>query len=307
MKLLHLYKLLLMSLLSTAAFSQEAAPILLYPNGVPNSKPAPADYAEKTVKEDVVKVSMVTEPTITPFFPEKGKANGTAVVICPGGGYGFLATQHEGYDVAKKFNELGITAFVLKYRLPSDKIMVDRKIGPLQDAQRSIQIIRQRAVEWNIDTAKIGIMGFSAGGHLASTAGTHFNKAVIENKDSISLRPNFMLLIYPVITFGELTHKGSKNNLVGKDAPQETVDFYSNEKQVTANTPPTFLVQSQGDKTVPVQNSLLFYEALLNAGVKAELHIYQAGGHGYGLNNNSTQDYWFDRCTNWLKVNKFLK
>lgn len=305
MKSIFLYVLIVVSIVQTAAFGQDLTPILLYPDGVPNSIKAPADYVEKTLDDGVVKVSMVKEPTITAFFPQKKKANTTAVLICPGGAYIFLAMQHEGIDVAKKFNELGIAAFVLKYRLPCDKIMTDKSIGPLQDAQRAMQIIRSRAAEWNINPSKIGIMGFSAGGHLASTEGTHLDKAVIDNKDGISLRPDFMLLIYPVISFGEFTHQGSKNNLIGKDASQALIDLYSNEKQVTANTPPTFIVQAEGDKTVPVQNSLLFYEALVKAGVKAEMHIYQAGGHGFGLNNTSTPDYWFDRCRNWLQINGF--
>lgn len=292
-------------MMTTAGFTQDVNIIPLYSGVVPNAKPAPADYVEKTVRDQVLKVSMVTEPTLTAYLPPKEKANGTAVIICPGGAYYFLAMEHEGYDVAKKFNETGIAAFVLKYRLPSDKIMIDKSIGPLQDAQRAIQIVRSRATEWNINLAKIGIMGFSAGGHLASTAGTHFSKVVIDNKDSTNLRPDFMLLLYPVISFGEFTHKGSRTNLVGKDATQAQLDYYSNEKQVTANTPPTFIVQTEGDKTVPVQNSLLFYEALVAAGVKAELHIYQAGGHGFGLNNTATPDEWFERCKNWLQVNGF--
>ncbi len=289
-------------LIAATSLAQETQPIPLF-SKVPNAKVAPADYAEKDEKD---RVSMVTDPTLTPFFPEKGKANGTAILICPGGAYAFLALEHEGADVAKKFNEIGVTAFVLKYRLPSDKIMVDKSIGPLQDAQRAIQIIRQRAVEWNINSAKVGIIGFSAGGHLASTAGTHYAKTVIENKENISLRPDFMMLLYPVITFGEQAHKGSRNNLVGQDASQAQLDLYSNEKQVDAKTPPTFIVQTGDDKIVPVQNSLLFYQALLKAGVKAEMHLYQAGGHGFGLNNKSTQDYWFDRGKNWLLLNGFL-
>jgi acetyl esterase/lipase len=296
---LSLCLIMLFSISVTAA--QEKA-ILLYPKGVVNSKKAPATYVEKTENE---RVSMVTDPTITPFLPARGKANGTAVIICPGGGYSRLAISHEGYQVAQKFADMGVTAFVLKYRLPSDQVMQDRSIGPLQDAQRAIQIVRQRAKEWSIDTAKVGIMGFSAGGHLAATAATHFNQIVIDNKDNVSVRPSFALLIYPVITFTELTHKGSKENLIGKDAPQDKVDLYSNEKQVTATTPPTFFVHAGDDRTVPVMNSIMMYEALLKNKVKTEMHIYQAGGHGFGLNNKTTKDYWFDRCTNWMAMNGF--
>jgi acetyl esterase/lipase len=282
-------------------FAQEKA-IPLYPKGVPNSKKAPAGYVEKTENDRTEKV---TDPTITPYFSEKGKANGTAVIICPGGGYARLAMAHEGWDVAKKFNEIGVTAFVLKYRLPSDLIMLDKTIGPLQDGQRALQIVRERAAEWGINPVKVGIIGFSAGGHLAATAGTHFTKAVIENPNNISLRPDFMLLLYPVITLGDLAHSGSRTNLLGSAPSPEMVDLYSNEKQVTADTPPTFIVQAEDDKGVPVENSLMFYKALLNKKVKAEMHLYQAGGHGFGLNNKTTPDQWFDRCVNFLKQNGF--
>jgi acetyl esterase/lipase len=292
-----------MLFLLPTAFSQDPATLVLYTSGVPNSKEAPAGYAEKPVPD---RISMVTDPTLTIFLPAKENANGTAVLICPGGAYAFLAIDHEGYAVAKKFNEIGIAAFVLKYRLPNDQIMPDKSIGPLQDAQRALQIIRKRAGEWNINPSKVGIMGFSAGGHLASTAGTHFNNAVIDNPDNISLRPDFMMLIYPVITMGELTHKGSKLNLLGAEPNQQQIELYSNEKHVTADTPPTFIMQAEDDKTVPVQNGLMFYEALLKAGAKAEMHLYQSGGHGFGLNNKSTNDYWFDRLKNWLQVNALL-
>jgi len=291
------------TLFSFHLFAQDAPAIPLYPNGVLNSKPAPATYVEKIVNGSG---SMVTDPTITPYFPEKGKANGTAIVVCPGGGYVHLSMIKEGADVAKKFAEIGVTAFVLKYRLPSDQIMTDKTIGPLQDAQRAIQIVRERAAEWGINPAKVGIIGFSAGGHLASTAGTHFDKVVIDNPKNTSVRPDFMILMYPVITFGDFAHKGSRDNLVGKDAPQAMIDLYSNEKQVTANTPITMLVQAGDDKTVPVQNSLMFYEALLKNNVKAEMLIYPAGGHGFGLNNKTTKDQWFNSATNWLDSNGLL-
>ncbi len=288
-------------LFSMSVFAQEK-PINLYPGGVPNSKPTPAEYVENDGNGHAAKVSI---PTITPFFPEKGKATGTAVIVCPGGGYSNLSIDKEGTAVAQEFAKIGVTAFVLKYRLPSDLIMVDKTIGPLQDAQRAIQIIRERAAEWGINPAKVGIIGFSAGGHLASTTGTHFDKVAIDNPKNISVRPDFMLLLYPVITFGELAHRGSQVNLVGKDAAPAMIDLYSNEKQVTPNTPVTFIVQAEDDHTVPVENSLMFYEALLKNKVKAEMHLYQAGGHGFGLNNKTTTDVWFDRCANFLKQNGF--
>ncbi|MFI5159996.1 MAG: alpha/beta hydrolase [Sphingobacteriales bacterium] len=288
-------------LFSTLAFSQEK-PILLYPHGVPNSKKAPATYVEK---RDGDIVSLVTQPTITPYFPAKGKATGTAIIVCPGGSYFNLAMNHEGDAIAKEFNKIGIIAFVLKYRLPHDDIMVDKTIGPLQDAERAIQIIRQRSTEWGINPSKVGIIGFSAGGHLASTLDTHFDKVVIDNKDNISLRPDFAILLYPVISFGPYAHVFSRENLIGKNPSAATLELYSNEKQVTANTPPTFLVHAEDDDVVPVQNSLLFYDALVKNKVKAEIHIFQEGGHGFGLNNPKSVEHWFNWAADWLSANGF--
>jgi acetyl esterase/lipase len=291
--------------IAPAAFAQQLKPMLLYPNGVPNSKPAPADYVEKTAAYAFI--FNVTVPTIIPYFPDKDKANGAAVIICPGGGYGGLSMVNEGSEIAKAFNNIGVAAFILKYRLPSDSIMVDKTIGPLQDAQTALLTIRKNAAKWGIDPNRVGVIGFSAGGHLASTLGTHFNKAVIDNPANISLRPDFMILLYPVVSFGQYAHVGSRENLIGKNPPQELIDLYSNEKQVTANTPPTFLVQAEDDNVVPVQNSLLFYDAMVQNKVKGEIHIYQAGGHGFGLHNKTTKDYWFDSLTNWMDENGWLK
>ncbi len=242
----------------------------------------------------------------TPFYPEKGTANGTAMSYFPGGGYGGLSMDKEGYRVAKAFNKFGVTAFVVKYRLPSDDIMIDKTIGPLQDAQQAVLMVRKHAAEWGIKPDKIGIIGFSAGGHLASTEGTHFDKLVIDDKDNISVRPDIMVLLYPVITFGPLAHVGSRENLIGKTPSNDLLTLYSNEKQITANTPPTMLVHATDDDVVPVQNTLMFYEALLNSKVKAEMHIFEAGGHGFGLNNPKSKDKWIDWCKNWLDENGFL-
>jgi acetyl esterase/lipase len=290
-------------LLTTATFTyaQQSTPIALYPNGVPNGKPAPGVYREKA-PDSGGGISLVTDPQLIPFFPAKDKANGTAVVICPGGGYQHLSMDKEGYKIAEKLNELGITAFVLKYRLPSDYIMVDKTIGPLQDAQRAIQMVRQNAVKWGIDVAKVGIMGFSAGGHLASTEATHYSKAVITNPDNVNLRPDFAILMYPVITMTEVTHQGSKDNLLGKSPSKELIDLYSNEKQVTRDTPPTFIVHCQDDDVVPIQNSLMMYQALTANHVNAEIHVYQSGGHGFGLHNPRSHEDWFVDLTGWLQA-----
>ncbi|HEY4194339.1 MAG TPA: alpha/beta hydrolase [Mucilaginibacter sp.] len=298
----RLAALIMLAMVSQPLFAQQQKPILLYPNGVPNSKKAPTTYVEK---REGYSVSLVTDPTITPYFPEKGKANGTAVIVFPGGGYINLTVTYEGEDIAKAFNKIGVTAFVVKYRLPSDEIMVDKTIGPLQDAQRAIQIVRERAAEWGVKPDKIGIIGFSAGGHLASTLATHFKKAVIANPSNTSLRPDFAMLIYPVITFGKWAHTGSRDNLIGKNPSQELIDLYSNEKQITPDTPPCFLVHAEDDNTVPVENTLMFYDALVKNKVKAEMHIFEEGGHGFGMNNSKNKDKWFDWVENWLNENGF--
>jgi acetyl esterase/lipase len=290
-------------IISAMLFSRgQEKPIPLYPNGVPNSKPTPASYIQKLDKDWM---SLVSIPSITPYFPAKGTANGTAIVIFPGGGYSGLSMENEGSSIAQAFNKFGVTAFVVAYRLPSDDIMVDKTIGPLQDAQQAVLTVRKNAAKWGIKPDKIGIIGFSAGGHLASTEGTHFDKVLVEDKEGISVRPDFMVLLYPVISFGPMAHVGSRESLIGKTPPQVLVDLYSNEKQVTPNTPPTFLVHAEDDNVVPVENTLLFYDALLKAKVKAEMHIFEAGGHGFGLNNPQTNDKWIDWCKNWMLENGF--
>lgn len=276
--------------------------IALYPSTVPNAK----DVVNEEVRTTSNVVSKVSQPTLTVFLPPKGKATGAAVIICPGGGYGVLVITREGYDVAEAFTKQGIAAFVLKYRLPSDKTMIDPSIGPLQDAQQAIKTIRQRAVEWNIDPKKIGIMGFSAGGHLAATAGTHFEKPVLPTTDSISVRPDFMILVYPVISFMEgIGHRGSGMNLLGKNASSEQIKLFSNELQVTSSTPPAFITHASDDTVVPVSNSLLFYEALQKNSIASELHIYSKGEHGYL--KVPAFDEWFGRCLHWMTTAGFVK
>lgn len=287
-------------LLSLSCLAQ--AEIKLYPGNVPNAKDTPNEEV-KTISQVVSKVS---QPTLSVFLPPKEKATGAAVIICPGGGYGVLVIKREGYDVAEAFTKQGIAAFVLKYRLPSEKTMVDPSIGPLQDAQQAIKIVRQRAKEWNIDPQKIGIMGFSAGGHLASTAGTHFAQSVLPAMDGISFRPDFMILVYPVISFMEgISHKGSGANLLGKNASSEQIKLYSNELQVTASTPPAFITHAGDDTVVPVSNSLIFYEALKKNNIPSELHIYSKGEHGY-LKVPAFEE-WFGRCLHWMGTAGFVK
>jgi acetyl esterase/lipase len=281
--------------------------IKLYPDGIPNSKVA-ADYKEITeaVPGGGSRIKNVSNPEMLVFYPKKKKSNGAAVIICPGGGYKYLSMTNEGYSIAEKLNKEGITAFILKYRLPDDEIMVDKTIGPLQDAQQAIKLIRENASSHHIDANKVGIMGFSAGGHFASTAGTHFNQVVIENPNNTNLRPDFMVLVYPVISFGEFQNKGTRVNLIGKNPTDELVKSFSNELQITKDTPITFLVHAADDKVVPYQNSMLFYSKLIQEGVKGEMHIYPAGGHGFGLNNKTTKASWFDSMITWLESNKII-
>lgn len=281
--------------------------IPLYGDAIPNSKPSTNEEKSETIN-GILRISKVSVPTLSIFLPAKEKATGTAVIICPGGGYSILAAGHEGIDVAKKMNEMGIAAFVLKYRIPNKETMLDPSIGPLQDAQQAIKIVRESAAKWGININQIGIMGFSAGGHLAATAGTHFDKAVIANPHNTSLRPDFMLLIYPVISFREdKTHAGSRDQLIGKNPSAEKITLFSNELQVTAKTPPTFLIHASDDDAVKPDNSISFYMALIKNHVPAEIHIYQNSGHGFGMNLKNTNEHWMDRCKNWLESNGLLK
>ncbi len=239
------------------------------------------------------------------FYPAPAaKASGAAVIICPGGGYAGLAIRHEGLQVAQWFNSLGITAFVLTYRQPDDAIMENKSIGPMQDGQRAIRIVRRHAKEWGINPDKIGIMGFSAGGHVASTISTHYNEKVYESDDLTSARPDFSLLIYPVISMDStITHWGSRVNLLGNNPTLEQVKHFSNELQVNAQTPPAFLVQSFDDNAVPVQNSIVYALALKKYNIPCELHLYQSGGHGYGMGNPAnTEGMWTESCRKWLEI-----
>ncbi len=274
---------------------------------VPNSKPD-SNYKEKadTGKDGVIRISKVSIPEIAIFKAPNPRKKSAAVVICPGGGYSILAYNLEGTEVAKILNSWGITAIVLKYRLPDDAIMKNKSIGPLQDAQRALQYVRAHADELNINPEKVGIMGFSAGGHLASTASTHFEKSYIENPKNISLRPDFSILGYPVISMTDsLAHMGSRENLLGKNPSKELIKEFSNELQVTKNTPPTFLVLADDDNGVNPENSIKYYEALLKSHVPVEMHIFQNGGHGFGTHLLDGKDNWMDLLKVWMEHNGF--
>ena len=282
----------------------------LWPDGIPGSKNDPS-YVENIITTDgrVTRANNVVTPDLTVCLPDPATANGAAVLICPGGGYGTLAFDHEGNAIARWLNDNGIAGIILKYRLPSARIMVDKSTGPLQDAQEAMRVIRRNAASWKIDPGKVGVIGFSAGGHLASTISTHYADKVYEVKDNISARPDFSLLIYPVITMDTVfTHRGTRNNLIGPDPTEKNVFRFSNEKQVNAETPPAFLVHSSDDNAVPVLNSISYYEALVRNKVVAELHIFQKGGHGYGLApKGGTESSWPDLCLKWLKQTGMIK
>jgi len=281
--------------------------INLWPKQIPNSI-SNTEYQEidEINNGQLTRVSKVSVPTLTVFLPEENNSNGTAIVICPGGGYLHLAMDKEGFKVANWLNSLGITAFVLKYRLPSDDIMINKTIGPLQDVQEAIRTVRRNAKKWNVDPEKVGVMGFSAGGHLASTLSTHYSDEVYEH-DNTSAKPDFSILMYPVISMDDkITHKGSKNNLLGKTPSEDLVTYYSNEKQIDSLTPPTFLVHSSDDKVVPIENALNYYLQLKNNGVTVEAHFYEKGGHGFGLGVKETSPNWLQPCEHWMRSHHFM-
>ncbi len=273
----------------------------LYPGAIPNSRKVPDTEVVQTRDNGSHFIRDTAIPTLTSYLPKQ--QNGKAVIICPGGGYSGTAIDKEGFLVAKSLNEDSITAFVLKYRIPNDITNVEKSLAPLQDAQQAIRHVRKNAAKYGIDPGKIGIMGFSAGGHLAAYTSNRFQRLADANElDTTSVRPDFSILIYPVISFADdLTHWGSRNNLIGKNPTEAEVLLFSADQQVTAETPPAFLVHAADDKVVPVGNSLAYYQALIKNGISVEMHLYPNGGHGFGMYNTTTEDVWMDRLKNWLK------
>lgn len=291
--------ILCLSVLATLCVSSLAAAQpkveLLWPGGAPGAK----GQAEGD------------KPTLTIYLPPADKANGAAVVICPGGGYGHLAMDHEGHQIGQWLNSFGVAGFIVSYRHSRSGAGYGHP-APIQDAQRAIQTVRSRAGEWGVDPDRIGILGFSAGGHLASTAATHFNESFVDARDAIdraSRRPDFAVLVYPVITFTDpFTHAGSRANLLGPDADPTLIEKFSNEKQVTPQTPPTFLFHTWEDTAVPVENSILFYLALRQAKVPAEMHVFLKSQHGIGLGQKSgAASAWPGLCQKWMEESGFLK
>ncbi len=277
----------------------------LWPEGkIPNQ--LKSNEQEQRQHEGILRISKVQVPTLEVYLPAGPNANGQAMLIFPGGGYGILAYDWEGTDIAKFLNGKGIAGIVVKYRLPSVISQKERYNVPLIDAQRAMRLVRSKAKDFHIDTDKIGIIGFSAGGHLASTLGTHYHEKVydpLDQVDQISARPDFMALGYPVITFDNpTTHQGSRKNLLGEDPSEVLTNRFSNEKQVSDDTPPTFLVHAADDDAVPVENSLLFFQALKDHGVSATMHIYPKGGHGFSLARNDLHlRGWTERLFEWME------
>lgn len=272
---------------------------------IPNSTGVKVETTE--VDQRVREVAM---PGIYEFMPTSNLFTGTAVIICPGGGYSYGTIHKEGYDIAKYFNTKGIAAYVLAYRIPQSKSVEVSYKAPLQDALRAIRMVRKLSQSWQRNTGKVGIMGFSAGGHLAATAGTMYTEDwanVGDDLDALSCRPDFMALIYPVITMGDITHMGSRTNLLGRDATQELIDKFSNEKHVTPQTPPTILVHAVNDSAVPVNNSINFLQALRENRVPAAMHLFTTGGHGFGMQPSGELAVWPDLVYDFLLNNRLLQ
>jgi acetyl esterase/lipase len=285
----------------TASFPPPLQSFPLYGDAaIPNSKPGPDE--ESTANGSWIK--KVSRPVIQVYLPAKSRATGASVVIFPGGSYAGLTFQYEGTQQAEYFVDHGIAAFVVKYRIPDDRTMPDRSMGPLQDAQQAMRFARRRAMDWNLDPKRIGVIGFSAGGHLASTLATHFDKEYIDNPDHVDLRPDFLVLVYPVISMdGKITHMDSRNSLLGKEPSESQVRFFSNELHVTKDTPPTLLLHAADDRLVDVDNSIVFFEALRRAGVPVETRLFEKGQHGFFL---MPRDRWQSAIMDWIETNGWL-
>ncbi len=284
-----------------AAFPARMQSFALYGDGaIPNSKPGPDNESGA----DKGWIQNVSRPVIQVYLPARAKATGASVLIIPGGGYAGLTFDYEGVQQAQYFIDHGIAAFVLKYRLPSDLTMADKSVGPLQDAQQGLRFIRLHAREWNLDPARVGVVGYSAGGHLASTLSTRFQKPSIANPEGVSLRPDFQVLVYPVITMdAKVTHMGSRTALLGASPSEEQVKAFSSDLQVTADTPPALILHAADDQLVDVDNAIVYFEALRHAGVPVEARLFDKGGHGFPLLPRNT---WQGAIMDWITANGWL-
>ncbi len=267
---------------------------------IPNSKSGPDEEASANGSW----IKNVSRPFIQVYLPAKAKATGASIVIFPGGGYAGLTFDFEGVQQANYFVDHGIAAFVVKYRIPNDLTMVDKSMGPLQDAQQAMRFVRQHAAERNLDPKRIGVIGYSAGGHLAATLATHFDKPYVDNPDRVDLRPDFLVLVYPVISMdAKITHMDSRKALLGADPSDSQIRFFSNELQVTKDTPPTLILHAADDRLVDVDNSIVFFEALRHAGVPVEARLFQKGQHGFFL---MPRDRWQGAIMEWITTNGWL-
>jgi acetyl esterase/lipase len=273
---------------------------------IPNQLDVPNVESEET-SDGILRISKVSVPAYQYFRAKNDDKKRPCVIICPGGGYWILAAGHEGVDVAKYFNSIGINAMVLKYRIPNDKNQIDKSIAPLQDIQQAFYLARKNAITWGIDMNKIGVMGFSAGGHLAASASTHYLDIKIDNKESLSLRPDFQILIYPVISVKSFGHDGSKQQLIGTHPSGDQLKYFSNEDQVNSKTPPAFIVHTKDDEAVPVKNAEVYYQALIENKVSAQLFLFEKGGHGFGMQNDKSQKQWPPILEAWLHEQNILK
>ena len=276
---------------------------------IPNNIPSKNQESESDTVGILI-IEKVSIPSYQYFRVASDNTKKPCVIICPGGGYSILAAGHEGSDLANYFNSIGVNAIVLKYRIPNAENQIDKTIAPLQDAQQAMLLARTNAENWGIDKNKIGVMGFSAGGHLAASLATHYSDIKIENPSKISLRPDFQLLIYPVISFGPEGHEGSRINLMGNandDKTQKAIHYFSNEKQITKDTPPAFLVHSKDDDAVPVAGAIHYYDNLIAHKVPAEIYLYEKGGHGYGMKNPTSEILWTSVMKTWMQKSKIIQ
>ncbi|WP_339724390.1 alpha/beta hydrolase [uncultured Paraglaciecola sp.] len=278
--------------------------LTLYSGNIPGAKEAVNNESVESQDATGRFIIEVSQPQLTAYWPDENLRNGCAVVICPGGGYRGLSIDKEGEAIALRLVKLGISAFVLKYRMPADRTMETRQWGPLQDVQQALHVVKSHATEWQLDLSKIGVMGFSAGGHVASSAAVHYQDPVLTTLSPAMVKPAFQILIYPVISMdSKITHGGSKASLIGEDASPKDIEYFSNDKQVNSDSPRAFIMHANDDINVPVENSLRYYRALMAAQVPVQLLLLPDGGHGFGMYH----DYdWFQSLVMWLKVNQLV-
>ena len=289
---------------SVTLMAQQTIP--LYQGSIPGALPTPDQETSNYTGDSILIVGKITRPTLSIYLPKKEESTGTAIIIFPGGGYWINAMSHEGRNVAEKLRAEGIVAFVVKYRIPDSTTMSNKETGPLQDAQQAIFMVRSHAKEWGINPKKIGVLGFSAGGHLASTLSTHYREKLVK-AGKYNLRPDFSVLIYPVISFTDsFGHVGSRDQLIGKHPSREKILEYSNELRVDAETPPAFLAHAKDDATVSYKNSQMYADALKKYDIPVELLLLEKGGHGFGMYDKQSTIQWPDELLKWLRKMKYI-